>query len=427
MSSKRIVIATYGSLGDIHPALAIALELQARGYQVIFATSEFYRTKITRAGVAFFPLRPDVAMDDSQAMQRAMDAYKGPEVILREVLLPELRHTYEDLLAAVDGADLLVSSDMIFAAPIIAQKTGISWISYVVAPLGFFSAYDVPVLPPFPWLVKLRRFGPLVNASVFKFLKLYTQSWTLPIRQLRQELGLPSDKNPLYEGKHSPELVLALFSSVMGTSQPDWPPKTKITGFPFYDRQEHQVGLLPELAEFLDNGPPPLVFTLGSAAVNIAGDFYTQSVLAAQQLGYRAILLVGKNPENLPPQPLLKEMIAVEYAPYSEIFGLAAAIVHQGGIGTTAQALRSGVPMLVMPFSIDQPDNAARIVRLGVGRTIKREQYTAKRVAAELGKLLNDPSYKEKAKQVSQRVQAEDGVCNACDAIENHLKVITVA
>lgn len=126
----------------------------------------------------------------------------------------------------------------------------------------------------------------------------------------------------------------------MGTPQPDWPPNVVTTGFTFYDGNTEQP-INPELQTFLDSGTPPLVFTLGSSGVNAAGNFYTESVRAAIKLNRRAVLLMGKNP---PPENLPNSIFACEYAPYSEIFPRACAIVHQGGIGTTSQAGASRAP-----------------------------------------------------------------------------------
>jgi rhamnosyltransferase subunit B len=108
--------------------------------------------------------------------------------------------------------------------------------------------------------------------------------------------------------------------------------------------------------------------------------------------------------------------------PYSQIFPSACAIVHQGGIGTTAQALRAGRPTLIMPYSHDQPDNAARVERLGTLRTLPRKKYSASRIAKELSELLNNSQYAEKAAEISSLVQAENGVNLACDAIEQQLR-----
>ena len=250
------------------------------------------------------------------------------------------------------------------------------------------------------------------------FAKFATRSWGEPIHQLRRELGLAPVGNPIIGDKFSPYLVLALFSSVLGSPQPDWPAKTVVTGFPFYDGNSSDDNITPELQQFLDAGEPPIVFTLGSAAVLAPGDFYKASVEAAQQLNRRAVLLIGK---NQPPEALPSSAIALDYVPYSLIFPRACAIVHQGGIGTTAQALIAGRPTVVVPYSHDQPDNAARLERLGTSRTIGRKDYNTKTAIKALLELLNNPHYSEKAMAIGRIIQAEQGVKVACDAIEQQL------
>jgi rhamnosyltransferase subunit B len=149
------------------------------------------------------------------------------------------------------------------------------------------------------------------------------------------------------------------------------------------------------------------------------GQFYEESIKAAKRLNRRAVLLIGK---NVPPVNLSDSIILVNYAPYSQLFSRAGAIVHQGGIGTTAQALRAGRPTIVTPYSIDQPDNAARVERLGTSRTISRKQYVAERVAQQLGELLENPNYAGGAAEIGAIIRAEDGVKVACDAIEKQLQ-----
>jgi UDP:flavonoid glycosyltransferase YjiC (YdhE family) len=215
-------------------------------------------------------------------------------------------------------------------------------------------------------------------------------------------------------------MVLAMFSRVLGEAQPDWPTQTVITGFPFYDLKD-ETGMPLALEKFLDEGPPPIVFTLGSSAVYVAGDFYRQSILAASRLGRRAVLLVG-DAGNTFAESLPEGIVAFDYAPYGQILPRAAAVVHQGGVGTTGQALRAGIPMLVIPFNHDQPDNAQRIARLGVGRSLARDKYQAERVAAELGQLLSEPKYARKALEVGRIVNQEQGARSAADAIESVLR-----
>ncbi len=348
-----------------------------------------------------------------------MDIKKGSERILRGIMFPNLRDTYADLLAATEGADFLLGAELVYAAPLVAEKTGLKWATVSLSPISFLSAYDPPVLPPHPGLAKLRVLGPAVNRGVMAYGKRITRPWTRPVEELRRELGLPPGEHPIFEGKFSPHLVLALFSRVIGEPQPDWPANTVTTGFAFYDAKPENLGAsATELERFLSEGEPPIIFTLGSAAVMDPGEFYRESARAARELSRRAVLLMGWNP---PPADLPKEIFATDYAPYSDVFPRAAAIVHQGGVGTTGQALRAGRPTLVMPYSHDQPDNADRLERLGTSRTIPRKKYTAKRAVKELRKLLGDPKYARRADDIGRIVKAEKGVAAACDAIEGQL------
>ena len=107
-----------------------------------------------------------------------------------------------------------------------------------------------------------------------------------------------------------------------------------------------------------------------------------------------------------------------QYAPYSALFPRAELVVHQGGVGTTAQCLRAGRPMLIMPYSHDQPDNARRMRRMGVARVIQRTSYKPWRVARRLRTMLADPEFEARARSVAEEVGREDGVKSACDALE---------
>lgn len=422
---SRIVLTTIGSLGDLHPKIAIALELRKRGHDVVFATHKQYQSKIAALGFEFHRMRPDnTALDDPQEMARAMDLQKGSEYIVRDWVCPSLREMYADLMTSAKDADFIFAGEGVVAARMVAEKLGMRWASSAMAPISFFSAYDPPVLAPFPFLAKLRRFGLIVNRGVINFAKFVSKSWAEPVHQLRRELGLPPlIGNPFIDDKFSPYLVLALFSPVLAKPQPDWATNTVMAGFTFYDGSQGGTELTPELKQFLDTGEPPVIFTLGSAAVMAPGNFYQESIQAAKQLNRRAVLLIGK---NTPPENLSENILAVSYAPYSQIFPHAGAIVHQGGIGTTAQALRAGRPTLVMPYSHDQPDNAARVERLGTSCTIPRKQYLASRVAKELRELLENHSYVTKAAEIRRTIQAENGVGVACDAIEKQLQAASI-
>lgn len=429
MKSRRIILSTFGSFGDVHPYVAVALELKARGHHPVIATSEIYREKMDALGLEFHPVRPVMPSYDepdevSRMLEKLMDARTGTEEVMNTLLIPHLRDIYEDLSAAVRGADLLVTHPLSMPGALIVEKTGIAWVSSVLAPGSMLSVYDPPVPPQLPALHKLMTLHTVFARTVMQLAKWKLASLSKAINRLRAEVGLPpASAHPLFEGQHSPTLVLALFSRVLAEPQPDWPPHTRITGFPFYDRRDlvgdrddNDDGLSPALKHFLEAGEPPIVFTLGSSAIWVAKDFYRESIAAARALGQRALLLIGHE-RNRPAETLPEGVAAFEYAPYGELLPRASAVVHQGGVGTTGQALRAGRPALVVPFSHDQFDNGARVARLGCGRMLPRNDYNATSATRELRAILSVESYKTNAAEIGRRVQAERGAVEACEAI----------
>ncbi|MDE3199801.1 MAG: glycosyltransferase family 1 protein [Acidobacteriota bacterium] len=417
----RIILSNIGTFGDINPLVALALELKRRGHTPVMAIPNVYRSKIEPLGLEFHAVRPDIDPTNSVLVEMVYDVKHGTEHGLRDFLFPSLKQTYEDLMDAATKparADLLLLGELNYAGPVVAEKSGIPWASYVLAPLSFFSAFDPPVLPPYPKLARADRikgFGRLIR----RVARLTTRKWPEPIFALRRELGLPRGANPLFDAKHSPNLVLAMFSSVLGVAQKDWPENTLITGFCFYDSDAGNAALPPHLEEFVSAGDPPVVFTLGSAAVLAAGNFYEVSARAAIKLGVRAVLLIGSDPRNKPQMELPETICVAEYAPYSALFPRCAMVVHQGGVGTTAQCLRAGRPMVIMPYSHDQPDNARRMKRLGVSRTIPREQFSPPQVAKIISQVLLDHEMAELSLEIATQIQSENGIKMACDALED--------
>lgn len=425
---KRIVISTLGSFGDLHPYIAIALELKRRGHRPVIATSEIYREKTDALGLELHPIPPDLPGYDqpeeiSRMVGELIDTKKGPERVFKQLILPHLRETYDALAEATRDADLLLTHMLSLAAPPLVEKTGIKWVSSVLAPISFFSVYDPPVIPQMPALRNILKLSPVLARGFMQLARLQLRSFGEPVYRFRAELGLGRGGNPILEGQHSPARVLALFSRALAEAQPDWPPNTRVTGFCFYDRRDREgdaPGVNPELLKFLDEGEPPIIFTLGSSAIWVAEDFYRESIEAAQMLKQRALLLIGEE-RNRPAEPLPEGVAAFDYAPYGDVLPRARCVVHQGGVGTTGQGLRAGVPTLVVPFSHDQFDNGARVARTGAGRTLPRAKYNAESAARELRAMIDDERYAVRAAEIGREVRSEDGARTACDLIEEEL------
>jgi len=416
--THRIVLAAFGSLGDVSPFVAMALELKTRGHRAALTTHKVYGEHIRKLGIEFIPMRPDLPHSNGNATSRRGSRWRENENIFRHWLLPQVLATCQDLLDATHNADLLVAHTAVLAAPLVARKVPIPWVSAVAAPTTF----EFPTEPAFVKI--LRSFGG-PSRLLAKLAKPATRSWLHPYRTLEAHLGLSRGDNPLFEGQFSEGLVLGLFSKIVSPVQHHLPAQTRITGFLFLPDEELHADAAQKLRRFLADGPAPIVFTLGSFG-GVRSNFFMESIEAARMLGRRALLIGGVHPRISEIEEHQAADVAVfGFFPYGKVFPHAAAIVHHGGIGTTGLAIRAGRPSLAVPICHDQPANALRAERLGVSRTIPHAQYEARRAAAELDKLLKDPSYRANASRLGQQLREEDGTKNACDAIEAYLAAHT--
>jgi len=413
----RILLATIGSLGDLHPYVAVARALKARGADPVVASAPEYRADVEGAGIGFAPVGPGFSHfgDYRTLLQRLFDARHGTRFLIREVVMPLLRRTYDDLARAAEGASLLVSHPLTLPLPIVAQQKRLPWAATVLAPANFLSTWDPPLIAGAEWMRGVRRLGRAPYRLLFGLAAMQLRRWEAPYRALRRELGVPPLKGlAMLDGQFSPRLNLGLFDAPLAAPQPDWPPHTRITGAPLHDGVL-QSSDIAQLDGFLRGGEPPLVFALGSSAVWVAGDFWRHAVAATLALRRRAVLITGRDtplPANLPAQ-----VRAFGYLPYSMIFPRAAAVIHQAGIGTLSQALRGGRPQLIVPFAFDQPDNALRASRLGLARVLPLKKLGAASLAHELGALLQAPAYAEKARQIAQDLKAVNGAERAADEL----------
>ncbi|HTV78477.1 MAG TPA: nucleotide disphospho-sugar-binding domain-containing protein [Steroidobacteraceae bacterium] len=418
----RVLLATFGSLGDLHPYIAVGTALQARGLAARVATSADYREAVTGAGLEFAPVAPSIAElgTPAELARRLADPLRATRTMVEDLVMPHLREAHRQLQAAAADADLLVSHPLTFMVQIVAAEQRKPWLSTVLAPASFLSRDDPPAMLPVNSLQIARRLGPWAYRLLLHSIRTTVRRWERPLHDYRRELGLPaSAKAMVMEGQFSPLGTLGLFDAVMMRPQADWPPHTRICGAALFDGSVPDAAVLGRLRQFLAAGPPPIVFALGSSAVWLGDEFWPAAVAAAAQLGRRAILIAGS--ASLPALP--DSMRAFEYLPYSAVFPHACAVVHQAGIGTLAQALRAGVPQLITPVWFDQPDNGARAVGLGVARRLPFRGVNAARLLRQLRPLLADSSYATAARALAVGLKAgADGAAVAAGCIEECLR-----
>ena len=226
-------MATIGSYGDLHPYIALALEMRKRYIEPIIATSEIYRQRIESLNIEFYPIRPALPEPETpeylKMMDNVIDPNRGAEYLYKNMLVPAVRDMYDDLSSAIEDADLLVTHPIVIAGPLLAQTSGIPWVSTVLAPASLWSAFDPWVPPNMPWLHDMLKASPLAARLYLKFVKTLSSSWLGEVYKFRAELGLPRGEHPLFGGQFAPDLNLALFSNLMSTPQADWPANCSMT------------------------------------------------------------------------------------------------------------------------------------------------------------------------------------------------------
>ncbi|MHA6720020.1 glycosyltransferase [Sphingomonas sp. RS6] len=418
----RVVLATIGSLGDLHPFIAIGRALWAQGAQVVLAVPEDHVGKVRAAGLEAAAILPGYATicDRLGLAPEAVAARVLADTgfVLDEILMPSLASSTAALDALAEGADVLAGSIFALAAGIVAEKRGLPLATVVLQPMTLFSAWEPPAAPRFEAMRPHPRspLGRSWNRAVYALVRgVLRRRYAQRIDAVRAQHGLGGAEGaPMLDPGRATRAVLCCWWSALGALPPDARADAALVGFPFFDSQSGaDEPLAPELDAFLRAGPPPLVFTLGSFVVASAGHFYDEAAAAARRLGLRAVLLTGQ-----PGAPRLDgDCLSLDYAPHSAVFPHAAAIIHHGGIGTTGQALRAGRSQIVVPHFGDQFDNAARLQRAGIGVTIKRKAFAGPRAAEAIARHLADPCAQPAAERAARIIAGEDGATDAARRI----------
>lgn len=423
-AGRRIVIATFGSAGDLNPFVALAHALQRQGFRPVIATGGFYREWIESEGLEFAPVRPDVddltqrlGMDMTEIARRLA---RDEGFLFRELVFPYLRRSYDDVVAASEGAAAVVAHSLAFAAQIAAERQRIPLVNIVLSPLFLASAGDPPqsersLFVRAPRSAVALRYNNALLWSLTQIMAMRSG----PVAALRRDLGLPRRRGrALLTGGPAAAATIALASPLLASPQPDHPPNTLIAGHTFRDRfLGADDDLSQELEAFLAAGSAPIVVTLGSLMVRDKVEFYRAAGLGALRAGRRAVLLAADDERAALSIGLPADLFVAGYVRHSRLFPRACAILHHGGVGTSGQALRAGKPQLVVPFFGDQPDNAGRLARLGVARRLDYPRCTVDRMAAEFAALLGGADYVRRAHEIGAVVAREDGAERAANRI----------
>ncbi len=408
-NERTIFLCAIGSAGDVNPFIAIGQELHKRGHRVVLCTSQYFESHARRAGLEFIGL--GTAEDYLSIIEdpKLWEPETGFKVFAERVILPIMSPAYDAIKEFDPAQTLLVAQGTVFAAHIAHEKFKFPFVTIQLQPAAFRSAYEFPILPS--WM------PPYLKRILFNVADYFSIDRMLApeINRFRKEQSLPPVKHIFGDWMHSPLATIGLFPDWFASPQPDWPPQTRLTGFIFHDKRDDNEQLSQDVLDFLDAGDPPIVFTPGTAMKH-GGQFFEASIQACQILGRRGMLLT-QHKDQLP-STLPEGIRHFEYLPFSLVLPRVAALVHHGGIGTTAQALAAGIPQVIRPMTHDQPDNAARVQLLGTGVSISPKDYTAQNVSERLNRLLSSSDVLARSKEYALRINAERSLQETCDLIE---------
>lgn len=408
------ILVAIGSAGDVHPFVGIGLGLAAHGHRVTLVAAGYFEPLARKVGFEFAPV---FSTDEFLALLQnplAWHRFRGFIECFRAGVLPTFEPVYRAIAERyVPGETVVVASTLALGARCAQEKLDVPLVTVHLSPSVFRSDYQNAVLPgmflPY-WLPTALKRSQYWLADTLVIERLMRE----PLNEFRASIGLGPVKGVLAGWHNSPQRIVALFPSWFASPQPDWPRQTVLAGFPLYDERDVSP-LDEELLSFLSSGERPIVFTPGSA-MRHGRHFFEAAAEACLLLGRRGILLTRFNEQV--PSDLPGDVRHFSYAPFSQLLPRAAALVHHGGIGTLSQGFAAGLPQLVMPMSFDQPDNAARLKRMGAGLALPRRRFRSAIVATALAQLLDSAEIAARCREIAGRIIPNRAVEMACEVIE---------
>ncbi|MCA9000145.1 MAG: glycosyltransferase family 1 protein, partial [Planctomycetaceae bacterium] len=411
-ASVKCLLFPFGSSGDVFPFVGLALALQERGHEATVVTNGHFRETIERTGLQFIESGTEEEFLEQTNNPDIWDPLRGFSLLIGKGVAGVLEQQWDFIEREADEQTLLIGSAFGFAPRLAQEKHGIPFVTVHLQPAAFWSVFQSPRLPNMLSGIRVPHWLKGLQYNLGE--RFVLDRAALPVlNPFRRKLGLPPVKR-ITRWWHSPECVLGLFPEWFAAPQPDWPDHVHLCEFPLWDPADQQP-LSEELLMFLEDGEPPVVITPGSGNQH-GKEMLREAMEACHQLGRRTLLMTRYSHQW--PSPLASGAAAFPFAPFSKLLPRAAGIVHQGGIGTTSQAMRAGIPQLIMPMCYDQPDNAERISRLEIGKELVPKQFRRDRIANALGPLLSSPLIDAACRQISDRLAAETPYTRALSTIE---------
>jgi sterol 3beta-glucosyltransferase len=411
----NVCILTVGTRGDVQPFLALALKLQERGHAVTLAAPANFRDFVESHGVRFAPLRADyLELAQNPDTQRMVAGNPMAMFKMMGQLQAMTSRMLEDCTAAAQGCDAIVYHPKTLAAPHLLEKFGIPG----------FAVGTVPILTPTAEFVIPGLFAPTLdlgatlNRLSYGFLSNFTLMFRKTIAEYRQRLGLSAkqrNSHPRWAGeKRLP--VLYCFSQHVVPRPKDWDEDSHITGY--WTMPPKAFTPDPNLQDFLETRPAPVYIGFGSM-LGTNPEALTRTVLdAVKRSGVRAVLATGWGALHADDVP--ENVFALKEAPHEWLFSKVAAVVHHGGMGTTAAGLIAGKPTLICPFLVDQPFWGQRTLDLEVGVSpIPQKKLSSEQLEARLRQLVNDEGLRQRAEALGAKLRLEEGAVRACEIIES--------